>query len=277
MTRTTPESLFVYLKHNVAIATFTNGVFQYIATDKLDDPFECHLAIDQTARDELVNDFQKKRSASQPNANEKVLLERAKANEPYLLELALERYRRLRAGLSVLSLYEEPNNLALWSRYAHQHTGVAIEIDAKLIDCQPVSYSNARVCGTPTEENAIRALLTKPLVWANEKEWRSVKTSSGQTTQALSDADADAVVLEPRAIKRVVLGANVSADCVQQLVALLKDIRLAHVKLERAVVSAHQFELTIIPLQVYESKLEQRKIHSKSFENEVLQCIPLQE
>jgi len=121
-------------------------------------------------------------------AGELSLIERSQL-ENFLREVQSSIYET-----GVLSLAATHISTLMWSHYARDHRGVALEFDTiKWRDQMPcmngqfhlVSYSQHRVKLMLTREHYDRAqlfnaaILTKDLCWKNEEEWRVLRTKPG--------------------------------------------------------------------------------------------------
>jgi Protein of unknown function (DUF2971) len=159
----------------------------------------------------------------------------------------------------VLSLTETPDNLLMWSHYSGQHTGMVIDFDEShsifderkspkdfIRHLQQVIYSDTRpILDTFEDFSYADYMLTKSTEWSYEKEWRIAKTvTNAKRTIPASPFDICLFDMPSSAIKRVILGARVSAEDVDRVKNILqKTPHLRHIRLQQASLDERRFAL----------------------------------
>ncbi|WP_437996316.1 DUF2971 domain-containing protein [Sorangium sp. So ce185] len=157
--------------------------------------------------------------------------------------------------LGVLSLADTPDSLDMWTRYADDHRGFAIEFDTRygpLIQRPgesgwqglpaPVTYQPNRpeaFCDSAELELPDELVLVKTTPWSYEREWRVVRDRA--TADRIVSPGATEVSLfsiDPRAISAIYVGKDASASNAQRLRdALARNAALTHVRLVHGSVS----------------------------------------
>ena len=139
------------------------------------------------------------------------------------------KWRELVEHARVVCFSETVKDIQSWERYAHNHAGVALRFDTADMPHvpMPVEYSNQRCQLTtvkeqvhdlvgiekaPGEDAFTEKFLTKPRIYAHEKEWRSVKVMEEEDL----DCGEDVVdwyldePFEPTALGAIYLGFRMS-------------------------------------------------------------------
>jgi hypothetical protein len=139
---------------------------------------------------------------------------------------------QLKSELGILSLTEDPLGVTMWSHYADEHRGVALEFDAthawfrrkrsandECLHLRPVRYLDLSKPGRTflqvAEENV---LVTKDSQWSNEREWRMLAPVD-EADETLTDPNGDPIYLfhlDPTAIRAVIFGVRASSKFVDE-------------------------------------------------------------
>lgn len=285
MTIRSTSNLYKYMSADRAAKFLEKLTIRFSQPSALNDPFECHLTLDRKSRSQLVEDFYQSMKEGGLYSEEQTLRERAAANEPVLVQVALKTYRDLRSSLGVLSVTECPLNLLMWAHYGDEHRGVVVELnythpslllyksgDNEFAGLFAVDYTDRKVSGTPTTENVLGTLLTKSTDWKYEREWRFVRTLN-----LLREFEDGVFVsdLDPQAVKRVILGARISREKIDKIAKLLSDPRFSHVIVEQAMLIPNRFGLKLVPAKDYGWVLLHREHHYGEVADEALQCVPM--
>ena len=162
-------------------------------TATFNDPFDCRVLLRNDATfEEWLAYFRNSLPALLRGASKTEIETRAQAAalqslNPEIFAKVVARRQRDVHGCGVLCLSEEPDDILMWSHYSAGHTGVCFEFahlnEPFLGRCQPVKYSTelpriGALTTTPMEQ--IEAfILTKPIDWAYEKEWRAIEFETG--------------------------------------------------------------------------------------------------
>lgn len=270
-----------------AIKFLESRTIRFTQPSFLNDPYECHLTLDRAARQALLDDFAQGYRRHFSGLSEEKVQERAKANEPTIIENALLNYRRIRNELGVLSLTEDPLNLLMWAHYGDEHRGIVVELDfthpslfmtsaggKEFAGLFAVKYTSEKVCGIPTPDNVIETLVTKSPEWEYEKEWRFVRTLN-----LLKEVKDDIYVAEiaPEAIKRIILGARFPAHRLPEVMKHIKDGDLKHVIVEKAVMIPNRFGLKLVDPGKFGWTLLHREHHFGEALEEALLCLTMNE
>lgn len=155
-----------------------------------------------------------------------------------------------------LRVFESIQLENLWTKYAHHHQGVAVELDVTHdffadTQCengpqifQPVAYDDLRP-RLPTRAEPFPALLSRPEHLAHEKEWRLIRP--------LKTSMMDENMKCPKAVlKGIYLGLNCPAPIAEEMAKLVKmDLQFRHVELHQMAVSETHLRLQPLNLQNY--------------------------
>ena len=224
------------------------------------DPFDCRIPLryDLEPKEKVVpwinEDYVKKNS---PELNEKAaLFEAERLYEKKLLEdqknnqLIVENY--IKKSLGVLSLSRSYSNLLLWSHYSNAHKGFCVGIDRRaffyisriynengykiFIDKVDYPETNKFPIIMPLTmngyERAKRQVLNKSKDWEYESEFRMVLVGNSN----------EVITLPENAIRRVIIGCDVSPEDKDKLIEIIK-ARKSKVHVYQAVKAPDEFKL----------------------------------
>ena len=269
------------------IRLLENKSIRFTQPEFLNDPYECHVTLDTNARQKLVSDFYAYLIEKEPSKEKCHLQERAEANEPSLVEMALKQFRTLRSELGVLSLTESPMNLLMWAHYGDEHRGAVVEIDiqhhslfkpskddTEFSGFFAVNYSAEKIAGIPNRETVIDSLLTKSTDWQYENEWRFIRT-----TNLLRHAKDQIYVadIDPAVIKQVIFGARFPDELLESAATKLKSETFKHVEVNKAVMNPHKFGMRIVKASDFGWMQLHRSHHFGEFAKEAMLVIPMLE
>lgn len=287
MMRRSTSELHKFMSADRAISFLSSRTIRFTQPDFLNDPYECHLTIDRAARKDLLDDFERGYREHFPQCTNEEVKERVKANESMVIEHALLRYRNIRNDLGVLSLSENPLNLLMWAHYGDEHRGVVVELDFthpsllrfsaggnEFSHLCAVRYTKEKVCGAPTPDNVIQTLITKSPEWEYELEWRFIRTLN--LLKKVNDRVYVAEI-DPKAIKRVILGARFPAERLPEIMREIRVNDLEHVRVEKAVMIPNQFGLRLVDPGKFGWTLLHREHHFGDVANEALLCLTMDE
>lgn len=127
-------------------------------------------------------------------------------------------HRKLLSQIGICSLAGDPRSTLLWSHYAQNHCGVAIQyrpcLDPEALQLFQVQYSESLpVINNYFDKDArdlLAPLLTKSKPWGYEKEWRVIR--AGKPDQLFS--------VRPEALTGVLLGMRISPQDREYVMAL---------------------------------------------------------
>lgn len=172
---------------------------------------------------------------------------------------AVERVKKEREKVGVLSLCDTEQNMLLWAHYADEHRGAVIELDVseiatpisdpKEIQClAEVIYGDKRIDFIKENIPSWLTLAFKSSVWSYEREWRFLKSLDN-----LKKKNENVFVLElPAAsIKSVIFGARAVGQDEEAAIRLVQNSsRFKHVVIKKAVFTS---ELVGLELRTGES------------------------
>jgi len=213
----------------------------------LSDPFECRIAFPPSAKNTT-----------------------GPSNEPGLHEDELIRLWRRMASIEwgILCLTKRPDNLVMWAHYAAAHRGFLLEFDAvnpffnktsvwhldwtwmeeMPLRCpgfgnlRDVEYSKERPSSGTPDEIPLNSFFVKSPHWAYEEEVRMVMPLSDANIKRKKD-DLHLFRLPADALTGVVLGAGAKKELTDEIKMLLGSEQLAHVSLQRAILSLRTFAM----------------------------------
>jgi uncharacterized protein Usg len=161
-------------------------------------------------------------------------------------EARWEQFRRaLGQSLGIFSLTEDPAQPLMWSHYAGQHYGVAVEFDQKhpwfdrrtspsddIRHLVRVSYVRDPHPRTWKQVNGSDMLYTKIAEWSYEREWRIIRPLKDGTEVGAGIVCFD---VPPEAIRSIILGSRTTAALEQEIRAsVAANPALSHVSFGRA-------------------------------------------
>lgn len=179
------------------------------------------------------------------------------------------------AGIGVLCLTENPDNLLMWAHYSESHTGFLVEFDTSdpfFTSTTPPAHVNADAAETAqfaAEYGHLRQViyadqrpaivltamsfdvfLTKGTCWSYEQEWRMFMPLSYSPAAHHGPLVIPHPVwlwpLPKSAVRRVVAGARASPAVISALRGLKVDPTTEHIVLEQAQVDLEHFRINFI-------------------------------
>ena len=178
------------------------------------------------------------------------------------------------ASLGVLCLTTEPKDLLMWAHYASSHTGLCLGFDARYApfsEARQVRYVSDRPSLPALDVDEFDAEVTETVLlrksphWKYEKEWRTVKRPISDDERnfyrenivnwKMHPEDIANVLakeggpghyeFEPAALRRVILGARISAEHKLEIQRIVKTTSEA--KLLQAEIDSKYFILNTLP------------------------------
>lgn len=121
-------------------------------------------------------------------------------------------------NIGILCLSETPDNLLMWSHYAHSHQGFVVEFDAMnpyfqndLNRFKKVAYTENRLNTNLTNFDEIDPFFTKGKEWNYENEWRVIDYLNNANTILHVEANAIHLFEFPKSIvKSIIFGCKLS-------------------------------------------------------------------
>ena len=191
------------------------------------------------------------------------LTEAEKRERVRKLDEATEHLGRIDFTYGILSLTAKSDNLLLWAHYADEHRGIAIGIDASVLErryldsgrdkyqmARNVTYSHTRP-RIPVEKTILAEhFYVKSPEWEYEHEYRIVRHLKDRTEELpLQPFAIHLYELPPDAVREVVFGSRVTE---QRRKEVIDGIRLnaaySHVAFLKARISRESFQLEFDPL-----------------------------
>jgi hypothetical protein len=218
------------------------GLVRFTPPDALNDPFELKPVFDGLVRqevgDEMLQESLDKELASgssqMPPQLKRLVYGMANAYRPEanrLLEKMVEAampvireklFNLLGTKLGILSLTEDPCNMAMWAHYAAEGRGFLLEFDSNnnffhqrlgpnddFREVRRVTYRN-RLPKLLSELDAVAVLYSKTPEWEYEKEWRMVLPLD-QYTHKLNE-EVRLFAFPADCLTGIVLGANIKGN-----------------------------------------------------------------
>lgn len=215
----------------------------------LDDPFECRVSFD-------LESFRSKFK-----------------DRDYSEDECTRDWRRyLSAEFGILCLTKKPDNLVMWAHYAAAHRGFLIELDSeneffhrryvwtidwKWMDMMPleapgygnlqdVYYMEQRPVSQDSNEILTDYLFVKSEDWAYEEEARMVlplRDADIVVEKKNSPAEIHLFDFPPSALTSIILGAGFEDGLKEEMMKILKNDKLNHVKLLQAKIHSRDFKL----------------------------------
>lgn len=156
---------------------FLNNKIFFPSPTSLNDPFDCrvHFDFSDTTKEEFrltfVKAWKKDGSLTEPQIAD--LFEYLHASDTGELERTLTNSLQ---GLidkgGVLSMSSVNDDILMWSHYTDGHRGYCFELDTQGAEPEKVKYRKRYQKFNLFNNDPISGLLTKPLQWKYEKEWR---------------------------------------------------------------------------------------------------------
>ena len=178
----------------------------------------------------------------------------SRANDPFDLQLGFSnslsdayiagfqsKYCKLEEKIGVVCFSERPDSILMWSHYANCHRGFALEFELDEKSLEKVVYSTeAPQLPNETDTNieAVRkevfnrALRTKAIDWAYEREWRRIVKYSKNDPDIQIDGDNHFLVFPSASLKSLFVGMRSNAKD-EQLKNLLNETGFGNVDVFR--------------------------------------------
>ncbi|AYU91270.1 MULTISPECIES: DUF2971 domain-containing protein [Serratia] len=248
-----PETLFKYREIERAMQILKDCTFRFSSPARFNDPFDCSLdEVLKYDRNEISNwlDVMFSSESSLNNSeklkgiNKNDVIDALLNDEDNLVSIVNEYKNKAINSRGVLSLSKKVNEILLWSHYAGNQSGVAIELELKkdpsfflmprnmnYVDSyNPTNYINDSL------ETINQILSTKFSHWKYEDEVRIYKVDS---------ADKD-VKINPEAIKAIYFGVRTEDKDIQSIKKLCQLSHLQHVKFFKGEKVYGQFSIKFI-------------------------------
>lgn len=193
------------------------------------------LADNPALRQELMEAMQRHRAEVLDNAKMEALW-----------EAHWEQFRqKMGQALGILSLTEDPAHILMWTYYASEHFGVAVEFDDKhvwfnqkmsssddLRQLVRVTYVQNPHPRTWRQLNGIDVLYTKSSEWAYEREWRIIRPLMDGTEVSPGKF---CFAVPPDAVHSFIFGCRTTAEVEKEIREhLAANTALRHVRFKRA-------------------------------------------
>lgn len=180
------------------------------------DPFDCRVVLrNEVSFEDWLGYFRSSLARFLPGVGSEEIEARARqaAHNSCQPEVFARVVASLQAdvnGCGVLCLSEDPDDILMWSHYSAGHTGVCFEFEHLnepfFGRCQKVNYSDkmpqVSALRSPAQEQIEAFILTKPIDWEYEKEWRAIEFEKGS---GLYEFDS-------RLLTGLIFGARISLD-----------------------------------------------------------------
>ena len=168
--------------------------------------------------------------------------------------------KKFHETLGVLCLSEPPDSLLMWPHYADSHRGFVLEFNSEhpffmqrrsesdeFCHLRKVTYQQERPSLILSQVEDFTAFLTKSIQWAYEAEWRLLMPLDQCTNVLNKDGELIHLFDFPvSAITGVVLGARMSDERRQEIVATLKSLDIySHIDLFEVEVDRECYRLNI--------------------------------
>ena len=206
------------------------------------DPFDCNeRLLHIECPDKLLNDTISDLSMTLSRKNRREL--KRKFQNP-INQASIMKKKRSEYKLSCFS--ESSNDVLMWSHYADKHTGICIgfnfphQYDDKFILC-PVKYIE-ELKNLDGETDVTRVVLywltTKSICWKYEQEIRAITKS--KTTEKH-----ETINFDPKFIKEIIFGCNVSDQKINDSLVKLKKCNLLYdeITIKRMEINENNFLL----------------------------------
>jgi hypothetical protein len=161
-------------------------------------------------------------------------------------EVHWEKFRKaLGQALGIFSLTEEPAHTLMWSHYASEHFGIAVELDENhgwfsqktspsddIRQLVQVCYIQNTHPRTWKQVNGTDMLYTKGAEWSYEREWRIIRPLKDGTEVSPGKVCFD---IPPDAVRSIVFGCRTTPALEQEIRAYVAaNPSLSHVRFKRA-------------------------------------------
>jgi hypothetical protein len=227
---------------------------------QFNDPWDCELAFDiPSLEDPEVRrrhadwavDLTTRRAPMSAMDTERMRLtlinDPARAAE-LLTEISAATSADIANRFRVYCLGSDPTNLLMWSHYAEDHSGIALEFSLRngimcaALECQYHEELPLFPIDGGGDEQHLTVLLAKSHVWKYEQEFRLVtQERAAANTQDTLFTDGGLLQLPQGALTAIVVGCKGDVAAVQRLV----DEHAAGLPVKRAVRLAHRYKVAI--------------------------------
>ena len=292
MSHKQPTSLVKFTDAAAAISILSDSTLRWSAPCLFDDPFELNhqttLNFDSRvlltacvkstlglifSRDDpkgnspLIKAIRRWRTEDRFDSEEEaqdvlteLLTSMVQHREPEVLEIMRD-WKNYARKLRILCLSDGHDNVNFWTRYAANHTGVAIRFacgeDTNMEKPMPLSYSETKPEISPlseqmdilmnqsnvlVQESFASKFLCKSKVDSKDKEWRVFKTAEDQGQIADESQMFEQVRFENNEVRAVYFGAEIVEKSKLDITALIKR-KYPKAKVFQAIPSYEKFEL----------------------------------
>lgn len=234
-----PENLFKFRHINRAKQILQDCTFRFSSPTAFNDPFDCSLDEVTTYKmSEIKKWFNDNGGYKNIPRHRRKLIEQDKSIVSTWVKGAKEKAVNSRGVLALSGCVKE---ILLWSHYADDHKGLAIELSLRddldfFLAPRIMKYEDKY---TPTNylsdpEGTVDAILSKKYTkWEYEKEFRIYKNDS---------ANAD-IAINPNAIKSVYFGLKTKQSEIDEVRSICNSQTLSHVRFFQAKKVYGKFEL----------------------------------
>lgn len=234
-----PETLFKFRTINRGKQILQDCTFRFSSPTAFNDPFDCSLDEVTTYRmSEIKKFFDGYGGYSRIPRKRRDLIQQDKSIVSEWVKDAKDKAVNSRGVLALSGTVEE---ILLWSHYADDHKGLAIELSLRedlgfFLGPRIMKYYEQY---TPTNylsdpEGTVDAILSRKYIkWAYEKEFRIYKKDS---------ANAD-IAINPNAIKSVYFGLKTKQSEIDDVRSICSTQALSHVRFFQAKKVYGQFKL----------------------------------
>lgn len=222
-----PTHFYRYLSVNPDDATAMNRLRDLLVRSDLwlssinsfNDPFELSVRLDMRGtgaeiRARLTRQFrQMERKPREADIQRRV--SELMSNPGALEEITWKGFRKNLDRLGISCLTTDPRNIQMWSYYARDHTGIALQFEVARFDdwqCIPVPVRYPDDNKFPvikwrfeTQDQLREVMLRKQKHWSHEKEWRIIHP----------DGAGCYLPFNPKALRAVIFGCKATAPVVE--------------------------------------------------------------
>lgn len=186
--------------------------------------------------------------------------------EPEVLEV-MRAWRKYSRDLRILCLSDGHDNIAMWNRYAANHTGVAIRFacgeETSMEQPMPIKYSDVKPEISPlaeqmdilmnqasvhVQDSFSEKFLCKSKQDSKEKEWRLLKPSEDPTGISDESKMFELIPFQESEVRAIYFGVEIEEKTKFDISALVKH-KYPKAKVFQAIPRHHKFELEFDRLQ----------------------------
>lgn len=234
-----PETLFKFRAIKRAKQILQDCTFRFSSPTAFNDPFDCSLdEVTTYSMSEIKSFFDGYGGYSKIPRKRRDLIKQDKSIVSEWIKAAKDKAVNSRGVLALSGTVEE---ILLWSHYADDHKGLAIELSLKedlgfFLAPRIMKYYDEY---TPTNylsdpEGTVDAILSRKYIkWEYEKEFRIYKNDS---------ANAD-IAINPNAIKSVYFGLKTKQSEIDDVISICSTQALSHVRFFQAKKVYGEFKL----------------------------------